>query len=372
MYADRIYRIATIADIHFGCPESAEYMYTQLKDQFINKLARTEFDIVGVLGDLFHSKYLASNPAITYACQFMDDLVNLCLSKNADLIIISGTQSHDANQLSLFYHYMQYPNIRIIENIEFVDSKGLRILCIPELYGLAENEYKKAFYHSGRYDLCFLHGTYKNSFKGSEIATLKSNHTPVFGINYFENCAGPILMGHYHIPSVYDSYAYYNGSAFRFQFGEEQEKGFLMTLYNPLYRTHYTELIPIQSHTYSTINIDHLINEPPDKIISWIKTEKANRGIDYIRIQFNVGNDNMNIVRNYFRNSGTVKLQEVGAQERQMAEIDKEIVEQNSQWSYIIDKNMSDYEKFVRYVNDNEGCEFITVEELIKILEDNK
>lgn len=369
-YTDRVYRIATIADIHFGIQESPQYMYTQLKEQFINKLARTEFDIVGILGDLFNSRLMANNDAVTYACQFVDDLVDLCIKKDAGLIILAGTLSHDANQLGLFYHYMQYPNIRVVEKIEFVDMKGLRILCIPELYGLAENEYKRVFYHSKRYDLCFLHGTYKGSFKGSEIATLKTNHAPVFGSTYFENAAGPVLMGHYHIPSAYDGFAYYNGSAFRFQFGEEEQKGFLMTLYNPLYRTHYTELIPIQSHTYSTINIDHLVNDPPERIIEWIKTEKANRGIDFIRVQFNNNTENMNIVRNYFRTSGNVKLQDMGAQERQLARIDEKIIEQNSQWSYIISQDMSDYEKFVRYVNDNEGCEFITVEELIKLLEE--
>ena len=129
-------------------------------------------------------------------------------------------------------------------------------------------------------------------------------------------------MGHDHIPSVYESYAYYNGSAFRFRFGEEEDKGFLLTLFNPFTRMHYTELIPIISHTYSTINIDHLINDDPKRIIDWIKSEKANRGIDFIRVQFNNANENMNIVRNYFRNVGNVKLQELGKKEKQIQQID--------------------------------------------------
>ena len=371
MIYDQVYKIITIADIHFGCSENPEYMYTQLMTQFINKISNLDFQIVAICGDLFHSKLMSNNPAITYAIQFIDDLVQLCAFKGATLMILAGTQSHDAGQLSLFYHYNKQPQIdvRIIEKIQFENIKGLRVLCIPEVYGYPESEYNNVLYNSGRYDLCILHGTFKGSFKGSEIATLNTNHAPVFGINHFCNCAGPILMGHYHIPSVYESYAYYNGSAFRFRFGEEEDKGFLLTLFNPFTRMHYTELIPIISHTYSTINIDHLINDDPKRIIDWIKSEKANRGIDFIRVQFNNANENMNIVRNYFRNVGNVKLQELGKKEKQIQQIDQEVLQQNQEYSYIIDSSIGDYDKFVMYINQQEGYDFITSDELIKLLE---
>lgn len=370
MYNNKVYKIVSIADIHFGCNENPEYMYNQLKIQFIQRISLIDFDIVAICGDLFHSRLMSNNPAITYALQFIDELVRLCAYKKATLLIISGTQSHDSGQLSLFYHYMGNPNVdvRIIEKIQFEEVKGLKVLCIPELYGVPEEEYKNVLYNSGRYELCFLHGTYKGSFKGTEIATLAGS-SPVYGINYFENCAGPILMGHYHTPSTYDTYAYYNGSAFRFKFGEEEEKGFLLTLYNPVYRRHYTELVPIKSHTYTTINIDHLINEDPKKIIEWIKHEKKSRGIDFIRVQFNNTNENMNIVRNFFRNVGNVKLQELNKAEKQSQQISQEILQQNQEYMYITDPAIGDYDKFVRYVNQNEGFEFITTEELIKILE---
>ena len=371
MINQNLYKIMSIADIHFGCNESPEYMYNQLKIQFINKLYNLDFDIIAVCGDLFDSKFMSNNIAITYAILFIDDLVKLCSYKNATLILLAGTLSHDANQLSLFYHYMNDPSVdvRIIEKIQFEDIKGIRVLCIPELYGISEEEYNNILYYSKGYDVCFLHGTYKNSYKGSEIATLNSNHSPVFGINHFDNCSGVILMGHYHIPSVYDSYAYYNGSAFRFKFGEEEEKGFLITLYNKDTRQHYTELVPIKSHTYSTININHLINEDPKKIIDWIKSEKQNKNIDFIRVQFNDAGQNMNIVRNYFRTSPNVKLHELDKKDKQIQQIDQEVLEKNQQYSYILDNSINDYDKFVMYMNQNEGYDFITSEELIKILE---
>lgn len=371
MLDQSVYKIVSIADIHFGCNESPEYMYNQLKIQFIDRLYKIDFDIVSICGDLFDSKFMSNNVAITYALLFIDELVKLCSYKNATLILLAGTLSHDANQLSLFYHYMNNPSVdvRIIEKIQFENIKGLRVLCIPELYGISEEEYNNILYYSKGYDICFLHGTYKNSYKGSEIATLNSNHAPVFGINHFDNCAGVILMGHYHIPSVYDGYAYYNGSAFRFRFGEEEEKGFLITLYNKYTRQHYTELIPIKSHTYSTININHLLNEDPKKIIDWIKSEKKNRNIDFIRVQFNNAGQNMDIVRNYFRTSPNIKLHELDRKDKQMQQIDQEILEKNQEYSYILDTSINDYDKFVMYMNQNEGYDFITSEELINLLE---
>ena len=364
------YKIISIADIHFGAVDST-YMLNNLNTQFINRISPLDFDILAICGDLFDSKFMANNPIIGSAIAFIDSLVNLCIQKNATLILLDGTQSHDNGQLNLFYHYLSNPalDMRIVEQIKFEYVKGLRILCIPERYGLPESEYKTYLYDSGCYDLCLLHGTYKGSFKGSEVATLSNNHAPVFSINMFCNCTGPILMGHYHKSQCYDGYAYYNGSAFRFAFGEEEPKGFLVTLFNAYTRWHYTQLIPINSHTYVTININDLINEDPKKIIDFIKQHKEINNIDFIRVQFNNANENMNIVRNYFRNNASVTLQELDKKTRQLEQIDQSVMEQNSQYSYILDNNIGDYDKFVMYINQNEGKDFITVEELTSLLE---
>ena len=106
MLDQSVYKIVSIADIHFGCNESPEYMYNQLKIQFIDRLYKIDFDIVSICGDLFDSKFMSNNVAITYALLFIDELVKLCSYKNATLILLAGTLSHDANQLSLFYHYI--------------------------------------------------------------------------------------------------------------------------------------------------------------------------------------------------------------------------------------------------------------------------
>lgn len=363
-------KIVSIADIHMGVLDP-QYMYQQLKKQFVEQLVNLDFDVLAICGDYFDAKFMSNNPIITSSLQLMDDIVNLCKAKNATLVVIHGTESHDSGQLSLFYHYLGDPHLdmRIVEQIQFETIKGMRILCIPEKYGLPVEEYQKFLFQSGSYDMCFLHGTLKNSFTGSEISTLKSNHAPVFSINNFQNCMGPILCGHYHIAGCYSEYMYYNGSPLRFSFGQEQDKGFLVTLYNQNTRMHYTELIPIDSYIYKTITINHLLNEDPKKIIEYIKHEKEVNHIDYIRVQFSNPNENMNIVRNYFRTIGNVKLDETNKKEKQTQLVDQAVLNRMNEYSYVLDDNIRWDDKFVRYVNQNEGYEFITTEELIDILE---
>lgn len=362
--------IVSIADIHFGVLDP-KYMYETLTEQFTKRLYGINFDILAVCGDIFDSKFMSNNPIVSYALLFINDLVNLCANKNASLVLLAGTMSHDNGQLSLFYHHMQnkMADVRIVEDIKFENIKGARVLCIPEKYGLPEEEYKKVLFESGGYDLCLLHGTLKNSFKGSEIATLSSNHAPVFGLESFINCGGPILCGHYHIAGCYQEYMYYNGSPLRFRFGEEQTKGFMITLYNTITRQHCTNLVPIDSYIYTTINIDHIINDDPKKIIDYIKYQKEVNNIDFIRVQFNNAGENMNVVRSYFHNTNNVKLQELNKKQKQSEEIDNAVLQRYNEYSYVLDNALDEYTKFCMYVNQNEGYDFISSEELISLLE---
>jgi len=76
-------------------------------------------------------------------------------------------------------------------------------------------------------------------------------------------------------------------------------------------------------------------------------------------------------MENYFRNYSNYKLQDLSVKDRQIQQMDQEMLRQNEQYSYLTDNNLSDYDKFVKYVNQNEGYEFITVDELINLLEED-
>ena len=127
---------AHIADIHFGVIDP-KLQFNILREQFILKLQSLRIlNAVYINGDIFDHKNLASSDVVMYANMFIDLLAELCRSKGATLVILHGTSSHDANQLKLFYRYLDNPeyDVRIIEQMKFEFIQGKRVLCIPEEY----------------------------------------------------------------------------------------------------------------------------------------------------------------------------------------------------------------------------------------------
>ena len=163
---------AHIADIHFGAMD-VNKQYKILKEQFIDRLMDMPIlDIVSINGDLFHHKFMANSTVVLVALQFIYDLIGVCKAKDATLIVISGTYSHDADQIKLIYPLAQQAwdngvDVRIVEKISFERIKNKLVLCIPEEYGKPMQYYTDPLYHSGIYDACYMHGT----FKGSIIVT---------------------------------------------------------------------------------------------------------------------------------------------------------------------------------------------------------
>ena len=206
MINDGMFVEAHIADIHFGAM-NPNLQYNILKDQFINKLIKMPIlDIVSINGDVFDHKFMASSDAITVAQYFIKDLIAVCAMKHATLIIIGGTFSHDADQIKLFYPLAEQAknvcDIRIVEECRYEYVKGKRILCIPELYGKGKQFYRELMYGNGLYDSCYMHGTYAGSIYGKELPDLDSQREPVFCMNDFGYCLGPIISGHVHNATI--------------------------------------------------------------------------------------------------------------------------------------------------------------------------
>ena len=136
---------AHIADLHFPVMDPQK-QYMILEEQFIQKIAQLpKLDLICVDGDIFDHKVSLSSDATLYASLFVSHLVEVSKIKNATLIILQGTLSHDANQLKMYYHYMERTDVdvRVVTNIRFEIVKNSRILCIPELYGVSEEIYQQ-------------------------------------------------------------------------------------------------------------------------------------------------------------------------------------------------------------------------------------
>lgn len=356
-----------IADIHFGAVDP-EKEYQILVEQFIKPISNLKFDILSIDGDLFDKKFLASSPAIDYANRFIMDCVSLCEMYDATMIVLAGTKSHDADQLSMFYglQYSSTVDFRIVEHIQFEYAKGLKILCIPEEYG------KPAEYYADKlcniYDTVFMHGTVVGSVYGANKYTLETKKAPVFSIEAFAGCKGPIIAGHVHKASCYNSYIYYVSNPIRYKFGEEEEKGYAIVLHSPGGHLYHFE--PIRSFNYITINREEIKSQDPNEVIRYLDNLQAN-GIDHIRIDFSNVSDpiTQSLIEKYSATNPNVVVkryvEKSSSEENQYID---DIDSRFSEMEFLVDPATDPYTKFVNFVNHNEGKIILTVDQLKAIL----
>lgn len=363
-----------IADIHFGA-FNPETQYKILYEQFITKIAEMpNIDIISIDGDIFDHKVMCNSDAALYATRFVDELVNICKAKNATLVILGGTYSHDFDQLKLFYHYMDNGekygiDVRVITNIQFEIIKGARILMIPELNGLDESVYRHFFFESGYYDEAFVHGT----FEGSVYGNMVTGNSRLLTAKDFIYCKGYAISGHVHKPGCFQGFYYYCGCPYRWKFGEEEDKGFLVVAHDLDTQLHYVQFVPVISFRYDTIYIDQLISEDPKKICDYINNRRIKDGIDFIKVKFRatVPGYNKTIINSYYRNNPNTFIEFMTEEDIKNSKEMKESVANNSEYNYLIDNSISDLERFVRFVNESEGTEFITVDQLNQLLYNN-
>jgi DNA repair exonuclease SbcCD nuclease subunit len=367
-----------ISDIHFGVsPLTPEYQYKLLTEQFTNKIAMIHFDILSIDGDLFDHKFMSNSDVVMYAIRFVNDLIELCKLRNATMVLIDGTKSHDAGQLKLFYHYLADPSIdiRIVEEVKFEYIKGAKVLCIPEVYG-KDDVYYEQFLKTQQYDTIFMHGMIKGVVHGNPTEQKNHIRERIFTMEDFCYCLGPIISGHIHIPGCYNSHFYYNGSPMRFMFGEEQEKGFLIVLHNLDTHQYCVQLEPIKSFRYDTINLDHMLMSDPKQIIQYVNNLKQREGIEHLRIEFNKDFNeqeiaNLELIKKYYKPDSSIKLKYEKTKTNQATKANQEFLEKYKEYDYILDKNLSEYEILCRYINQQKEYEYITVDELKQILEED-
>lgn len=359
-----------IADIHFGAIDPDKH-YNILREQFLNKIEQIPFDILSIDGDIFDKKFMANSDAVAYAMLFVRNCVEFCLQKQATLMIIAGTESHDAGQLQLFYGYLSDPNldIRIVEQAKFEYVKGLKILCIPEEYGKGADYYYKLL--DEVYDSVFMHGTVVGSVYGANKEDLNSSKYPIFSIDSFAGCRGPIVAGHVHKAMCLNGYIYYCSNPIRYRFGEEEEKGFCIVVHNRETMAHKFEFIPIQSFRYDTIDIRALEWNDPKEIIQYLDALLAS-GIDNVRIDFSNLDEPMvqRVVEQYYTNNPHVAIKRFVGKNSSNPEINttNEVLEKYSELDFLLDPKIDEYTKFVNFINHNEGTQFITVDRLKSVL----
>lgn len=357
-----------IADIHFGSIDPLK-QFNILNEQFLSKIATIDFDILSIDGDIFDKKFMANSMAVMYAMEFVRICTELCKARQATMIIISGTESHDAGQLKLFYGYREDPDldIRIVESARMEYAQGLKILCIPEEYGKGQDYYVNLLMEPC--DTVFLHGTTVGSVYGANRQHLGSNRYPVFSLDSFCSCTGPIICGHVHKAMCLNGYIYYCSNPIRYRFGEEEDKGFVILLHDKVSGYHSMNFIPIESFRYDTIDISQLQNQDPNTMIQYLDNLLSS-GIDNIRIDFsNLNNPTtQKIIEQYYTNNPNVSIKRFVDKSGPEVNTTEEIKNKYSDLDFLLDPTIDEYSKFVGFINHNMGSQYITVERLKSIL----
>lgn len=365
---------AHISDLHFGKIDP-KVEFNILKEQFIDRIKDLPLDCISIDGDFFDRLFMSNTDTTLYANLFFKELYNVCKNNakrgiHTVLILILGTKNHDADQLRLFYPYLEDKEVdlRIVETIQFQYINGCRVLCIPELYNVTDDEYSKVLYESGAYDMVFMHGSIEGAIYDNKMGESK-----IFSPSDFSCCMGPVIAGHVHTGPAVHGFCYYNGSPIRWNFGEEETKGFQLVLYDMDTRYYYIHKEPVHSFRYDTISIDDIIMTDPQKVISYINDLREKEGIDYIRLKC-VSNydtqDALNIIKEYYRTDKTVKFKFDKEMSPDEKSFDQQTVEMYDKYSYLFDKSMSTYEIFARFINDNQSDIIVTADDIIDALKE--
>ena len=360
---------AHISDIHFGAFDPKVQLQI-LNEQFIQKIQDLPLSLISINGDLFDRKFMANSEAITCASMFIATLVDICRYKNATLLIIHGTESHDAHQLNNFYHYMKDDSVdvRVIERAQFQYIKGKTILCLPEEYGKGRDYYMNLL-ASRDYDACYMHGNFVGGIYGKNKEDLDADREPTFSMESFWRCNGPIISGHVHIAQCLKSHFYYTGSPYRWCFGEEQPKGFMVLCHDLDTGYYYNHFEEITSFRYDTVDLDNLLLSDPKQVIEYLDNLNA-QGVHYIKLKIRSINPTNVIIKDYYRNKKYVTVEDNTRQEEAL-EKSKDIINQYEELSFLNDPSIDEYTKYCMYVNHYEGENFVTVDRLKKILEES-
>ena len=363
-----------LADIHFGAID-VEEQYRLLKEQVLDVIYNLPIDIISLNGDLFDHKFMSNSDVILYANKFINDLVNICREKNITLVIIHGTLLHDANQLKLFYHYLadKTVDIRIVEQVKFEYIKAMKVLCIPELYGQPKEYYDECLFNSGVYDEVFMHGTLQGAIFGTMDSEKHSDKAPIFTMEDFCMCSGPIISGHVHNPNCLKQHFYYCGSPYTWKHGEADKKGFLINIHNLETHEYYIHFQEIQGFRFVTVELDSMIDDDPKNVIEYINQLK-NQGIYSLRVLFNTEpNDiqasNLQIIKTYYRNSPDISIKTIDRKKQQIEKVNQELSEKYKQYEFINDKSLDEFEKLSRYINIRKDEVYVTADEIKEFFE---
>lgn len=362
------YKGIVLADIHIGA-FNIDKLYDELSLLF-NYLETNKVDFIIICGDYFDKKLFLNDKESLYAYIIMNNILEICKKYKTKVRIVYGTESHECNQYNILSKLNNQYDIKIIKNVSDEELlPGLNVLYLPEEHIYDKNDHYGSFFEKEKYyDYIFGHGIIREVMK--EAATLienKSGHrrkVPVFSTAELNRiCRGQTYFGHFHINSNLGDRVFYIGSFSRWQFGEEERKGFYeigCNIKKDEYKNKFIE--NTNAETYHTIyfgydndifksidNMEKKLNNI-DKLIN-------TKAFDHLRFEFNIPENAenpeymINYINEKYKYKNNIKVEIVHGYINQKRKHDKEnIKKENEKYEILFDKNISIEDKISYFI----------------------
>ena len=238
-----------IADVHWGVMSDKQLRF-ELDEIFINYISSLKrLDFIVILGDWFDHKLYLNTQSANSAIYYMDKIISIARAKGAKIRVVYGTESHECSQYDVFstYETKSEYDFKVIKTVSSEELfPDMKVLYIPEEHITDKKDYYNDYFKDNHYNYIFGHGVIQ------EVMTTAVKHTekvqkklkvPVFTSKELTKIADDVYFGHYHIHTDIEPFCHYIGSFSRWQFGQEEDKGFYLVKCNPKKHEWYSEFI---------------------------------------------------------------------------------------------------------------------------------
>lgn len=363
-----------ISDIHVGAFDS-DKLYKEWKDIFISYIIKSidshrKIDFIVICGDFFDHKFYLNDKDAILAYRMLYELISITESMNTQIRIVYGTESHEVNQYELIPFLSNEKRIKVIKHVEEEEIfPGFNFLYLPEEFiEDKESYYKEYFSKTNFYDYIFGHGVLKEVVSSNMIIHLdkksKRKSIPIFNSNELGNiCKGQVFFGHFHIRKIIKDKFFSVGSFSRYQFGQEEEKGFYEISYNKTDNTYDFKFIEnTLADTYKTINFGYnhkIFNNEKSFEEEFNKIESVlDKGLlDHVRFEINIPKEVkspegiINQLKEKFKYKDNIKIDIVNGYIEEKKEVKKkEIEKENSLYAFLF-KEIPIEEKVEMFIN---------------------
>lgn len=349
-----------ISDIHIGS-KNIENLYEEYKKIFIENLKKDNVDFVIICGDYFDHKLFLNEKDSAYAYAMMVDIIE-ATDKDTKIRLVYGTESHECNQYEIISKLSTIYN-RDIKVIKYATDEflyqDLHILYLPEEHLHNKDDYYSKYFENDKtYDYIFGHGVIREAMKEAatqiETQSKKRKTVPVFSTAELRRiCKGETYFGHYHVNCDMDD-VFYVGSFSRWQFGEEEAKGFYKITCDTTKNKYKHEFIEnTMAPVYKTISFgyENKVFESHDdmeKSLNRIDDIFKDNILDHVRFVFNIPSDYedpeflMLYLKERYKFTNNVKLEITnGYIDMKRKQQKEEVKKENDKYSFIFDRSMS-------------------------------